>query len=224
MGHYDDWAKSSGIALYSEDYDFVIIMPEGNDGFYTNAENVPADRYEDYVIKDLIPEVEKDFRVRTDRGGRVIAGLSMGGYGALKFGLKYPDKFVLAGSFSGALNAARIDLAVIGTGWKALTDAVNAVYGDLGSRTRAENDIYGMVDSLKPEQIKDLPFIYVDCGTEDFLIGDNRTFAEKLFVRKIPHEFRQLPGGHDWKYWDRQVEEFLEVADTRSMDQRVSNQ
>lgn len=213
MGHFDNWAKMTNLQEYSREYDFIIVMPEGNDGFYTNAENVPADRYEDYLIRDLIPDVEKNYRTRTDRNGRIIAGLSMGGYGAIKYGLKYPDKFVLAGSFSGALGAARTDLKVIGTGWKALSDAITAVYGEMGSRTRKENDLYTLIEGLAADDIEELPFLYIDCGTEDFLIGDNRSFATKLFERKIPHEFRQLPGMHDWKYWDKQVQEFLKLAD-----------
>lgn len=212
-GHFDVWARSTRVEQHSEPYDLIIVMPEGNNGWYTNAENVPADRYEDYIVKDLIPEVEKRFRVVGDRSSRMIAGLSMGGYGALKFGLKYPDMFVIAGSFSGALNAARFDPAELPGGWKALVDSVNAVYGAMGSKTRAENDLHKMVEDLKPEAVANLPFIYLDCGTEDGLITDNRSFAAKLLEKKVSHEFRQLPGAHNAVYWNKQVVEFLEMQD-----------
>jgi enterochelin esterase-like enzyme len=69
-----------------------------------------------------------------------------------------------------------------------------------------------MAREISPERVKALPFMYVDCGTEDFLIQQNRDFATLLVEKKIPHEFRQLPGKHDWKYWDAQVQEFLRVA------------
>ncbi|HEV8160113.1 MAG TPA: hypothetical protein VGP58_13850, partial [Pyrinomonadaceae bacterium] len=57
------------------------------------------------------------------------------------------------------------------------------------------------------------PFVYLDCGTEDFLINNNRDFVNLLLERKVKHEFRQLPGGHDWKFWDAQVQEFLELSE-----------
>lgn len=210
-GHYENWAERTTLEEYSKDYELIIVMPEGSNGWYTNAENVPADKYEDFMIRDLVPAIEKDFRARTDREGRIIAGLSMGGYGALKFGFKYPDRFALAGSFSGALNVARFDLNTYRGGWKALTDSVKAVYGDMGSRTRLENDLFRMIEDLPADKAGSLPFVYLDCGTEDGLISDNRNFAAKLLEKKVPHEFRQLPGGHNWAYWDKQIVEFLQV-------------
>lgn len=212
MGHYDNWAERTRILQYSAPYELIIVMPEGNDGWYTNAENTPADRYEDYIVKDLVAEIEGRFRTRTDRQGRIIAGLSMGGYGALKFGMKYPEKFALAGSFSGAVNAARFDLDTFGGAWKALTDSIKSVYGEMGSKTRAENDLFKIVDELDGEAVRKLPFIYLDCGTEDGLIKDNRDLAARLLEKKVPHEFRQLPGGHDWSFWDKQIIEFLRIG------------
>lgn len=208
-GHYGNWADDSKLLEYSAPYDLIIVMPEGNNGWYTNAMNVPADRYEDFLIKDLIPEIEGKFRARTDREGRMIAGLSMGGYGALKFGLKYPDRFALAGSFSGALDAARFDVKMFGSGWKVLTDSIDAVYGPMGSKTRAENDLFKMIEEIKPETVGKLPFIYLDCGTEDILITSNRDFATALLQKKIPHEFTQRPGKHDWDFWKVSTVEFL---------------
>ena len=72
-----------------------------------------------------------------------------------------------------------------------------------------------MVKNITPEKIKVLPFLYVDCGTEDFLFQNNRDFDQLLIEKKVPHEFRELPGGHDWTYWNSQVKEFLEVAGKR---------
>ena len=81
-------------------------MPEGDDGWYTDSATVPNDKYETYIIKELIPEIDKKFRTLADREHRIIAGLSMGGYGSIKFGLKYPNLFSIVGSFSGAFDAA----------------------------------------------------------------------------------------------------------------------
>jgi S-formylglutathione hydrolase FrmB len=136
----------------------------------------------------------------------------MGGYGAIKFGFKYSDLFSLAGSFSGALGAASISEKDFPG---AIGRTITSIFGPIGSDTRKANDLFGLVRTASPERIKLLPFLYLDCGTEDFLFQNNRDFVELLVEKKVPHEFRQLPGGHNWKYWNSQVEEFLELAGER---------
>jgi S-formylglutathione hydrolase FrmB len=159
----------------------------------------------------LIPDVERRFRALPTRDARAIAGLSMGGYGALKFGVKHPERFILAASMSGAFDAAAWDhtdpnlLAFV-------KPSIARTYGALDSPTRAANDLYKLIDALPPERINALPFIYLDCGTEDFLIGSSREMSALLLKRKIPHEFRQLPGTHSWPYWNAQVQEILKLA------------
>lgn len=213
-GHFDNWTNLTKLREYAVNYKYIIVTPEGNDGWYTDAANVPNDKYESYIIQELIPEIDAKFRTVADRQHRAVAGLSMGGYGSLKFGLKYPEKFVVVGSFSGALPAASWTLDTLGAlkGWKALTDSITNVYGDADSQTRKDNDIYKMVREISPEKINTLPFMYIDCGTEDGLIQANRDFSALLVEKKIPHEFRELPGKHDWFFWDSQVQEFLHVS------------
>jgi putative tributyrin esterase len=219
-GHYNNWTDRTKIAEYASRYGLFVIMPEGNDGWYSDSATVANDKYETYFIEEFIPAMDRKFRTISRRDGRMIAGLSMGGYGSLKFGLKYPDKFVLVGSFSGALGAASWTEKTLGTGWKALTDSIVSVYGPEGSRTRAENDIYKIVREMTPEKVAALPYIYLDCGTEDFLIQQNRDFNLLLAEKKIPHEYRELPGKHDWVFWEAQVQEFLELS--RRYRQRIN--
>lgn len=214
-GHYDNWTAKTKLAEYALKYQYIIVTPEGNNGWYVDSPNLSNDKYESYIVQELIPEIDAKFRTQANRENRVIAGLSMGGYGALKFGLKHPDKFVLAGSFSGALGAAGWTLKGLEenkvTG--AIFDSIKASFGADDSPTRAENDIFKMVREMTPEKVKTLPLFYVDCGTEDFLvIRGNREFGNLLFDKKIPHEFRILPGAHDWRFWDTSVREFLEVS------------
>ena len=85
-------------------------------------------------------------------------------------------------------------------------------FGPLGSATRAENDLLKLTREVSAAGIKSLPVIYLDCGTEDILFPSNRSYADLLVERKIPHEFRQLPGNHNWQYWDQQVREILNLA------------
>lgn len=211
-GRFDNWTNQSKLKEYAANYNYIIVTPEGGNGWYTDSATAANDKYESYIVQELMPEIETKFRAQTARSHRAIAGLSMGGYGSLKFGLKYPEKFVVVGSFSGALGAASWSDKTLGNNWKALTDSIMSVYGADGSETRAANDIYKIVREISPERAKTLPFLYVDCGTEDFLIGQNRDFVSLLMEKKIPHEFRQLPGAHNWQYWDSQVQEFLRVS------------
>lgn len=213
-GHFDNWTNNTKLAEYAASYNFVIVTPEGNDGWYTDSATVSNDKYESYIIKELIPEIDKNYRTLSERKYRAVGGLSMGGYGSLKFGMKYPQMFVVAGSFSGALPAASWSVKTLGnSSWKALTDSISSTYAEDGSQTRKENDIYKFAKEISPEKIKELPFLYIDCGTEDFLIQPNREFQAILLEKKIPHEFRQLPGKHDWKFWGAQVQEFLALSE-----------
>ncbi len=205
-GNYKNWTERTDVLRHALEYDFLIVTVEGENGWYVDSSVKPNSFYESYIVKELIPEVDRKFRTVADRRYRIIAGLSMGGYGAIKFGLKYPDKFAIVGSFSGALAATSINEKKT-LEWiaKSLLDA----FGETGSETRKANDIFQIVQNLSEEKIKALPFIYLDCGTEDFLFKDNQEFARLLAEKKVRHEYRQLPGAHTWSYWNSQLQQFL---------------
>jgi S-formylglutathione hydrolase FrmB len=214
FGHFDNWTDKTKLAEYAAPHNFIIVTPEGGDGWYTDSVSVPNDKYESYIIQELIPEIDKKFRTVADREHRAIAGLSMGGYGAIKFGLKYPDKFLLVGSFSGALDAA-----LRGQNHPNLRPSIMSVFGPDNSQTRKDNDIF----HLLRESMLNLPYIYMACGTEDFLFQPNREFDELLLEKKIPHEYRELPGAHEWPFWDAQVQEFLRIADRKILNVKMQS-
>ncbi len=209
-GHFDNWTSRTKLIEYSAAYNLIVVTPEGENGWYTDNVTKDNDQFESYIIKELIPEVEKRYRTLRGRESRAIAGLSMGGYGAIKFGLKYPDMFVIAGSFSGALGAATITEKDFPG---AIGKSIDAIFGPSGGEIRKANDPFDIIRRATPETIKKYPFLYLDCGTEDFLFQNNRDFVDLLLERKVRHEYRQRPGGHDWEYWDTQVQEFLKLAD-----------
>ena len=211
-GHFDNWTNQGNVGEYAAKYNFIIVTPEGNNGWYTDSASIPNDKYESYIIQELIPEIEKKYRVLKDRNHRIIAGLSMGGYGAVKFGLKYPEMFSLVGSFSGALGAGTWTQKEIGTKG-VIPESLLAVFGIETSETRQKNDVFKLVSEMPAEKIKNLPFVYLSCGTEDFLYQNNRNFDDLLLEKKIPHEFLESPGIHDWKFWTAQIQEFLELSD-----------
>jgi putative tributyrin esterase len=208
-GHFDNWTDRTAVKQYAESHRFIIVTPEGANGWYSDSVADPKEKYESYIIKELIPEIDRSYRTVADRDHRFIAGLSMGGYGSIKFGLKYPEMFTLVGSFSGALGAAGFtekNAAGIGK-------SIDVIFGPEGSETRAANDIFKAVKEISTERVKALPFIYLSCGTEDFLFQNNREFNTLLIEKKIPHEYREHPGAHSWPFWDAQVREFLAVAE-----------
>jgi putative tributyrin esterase len=216
-GHYSNWFSKTKLSEYAAQYQMIIVTPEGNDGWYTDSATVQADKYETYILQELIPDVESRFRAIKRREGRAVAGLSMGGYGALKFGVKYPDKFVFAASISGALDAAARSDGDPRFAWEYIRTSIMQTFGATDSATRADNDLYKLVRLLPNERLASLPFFYLDCGTEDGFLTTNRELATILLERKIPHEFRQLPGKHNWEYWDSQVREVLKIASQKMM-------
>jgi S-formylglutathione hydrolase FrmB len=209
-GHYDNWTTKTKLADYAAQYAMIIVTPEGNNGWYIDSATVPADKYETYILEELIPDVQRRYRAIEKREGRAIAGLSMGGYGAMKFGLKHPEMFSLAASMSGAFSAASWGEKELDPG--AIRDSLMQTFGTANSPTRVANDVPRLARefSSKPKTL--LPYLYIDCGTEDFLFKDNRDFVQLLVELKLPHEYRQLPGTHNWKYWDAQVQEVLRIA------------
>jgi S-formylglutathione hydrolase FrmB len=210
-GHYGDWVTRTNVADYAAQYRLIVVTPEGNNGWYTDSVSTVTDRYESYILKELIPDVEKRFRTIESRYGRGIAGLSMGGYGALKFGLKSPGTFAFAGSMSGAVAVpswTEDDYQNL----KSIRDSAFSAFGPIGSEARNANDIFEITRKFSAARIASLPYLYLDCGTEDILISDNNRLAALLREKKIPHEFRELPGDHSWAYWNQQVQEVLRIA------------
>ncbi len=211
-GRFDNWTDRIKLAEHSEKYNYLIVTVEGGNGWYTDSGNVQNDKYESYIIQELIPEIDKKFRTQADRNHRAIAGLSMGGYGSIKFGIKNPELFTLVGSFSGAIGAASLTEKEVGTSGF-IAESIYGVFGAADSETRKQNDVFKIIREMPTGKIKNLPFIYFACGTEDFLLQNNRDFASLIVEKKVRHEYRQSPGAHDWKFWDAQIQEFLKLSE-----------
>jgi len=209
-GHYNDWVQRTNVADYAAEYRIIIVMPEGNDGWYTDSATSTTNKYESYILQELIPDVQQRYRTIEARYARAIAGLSMGGYGAIKFGLKSPSMFVFAASMSGAFGVTRLTDKEIPDRWQ---DSVK-LFGATSSETRAANDLFELLRKLNAARVASLPYFYFDCGTEDsaLIFPYNRELAALMFEKKVPHEFRELPGDHSWGYWDQQVQEVLKIA------------
>lgn len=199
-GNHTDWVTRTRLTQYAESYALIIVMPDAGDSWYTNSVSTAQDKFEDYILKDVIADVEGRYRTMRSAHGRAILGLSMGGYGAVKFALRRPDLFAVAGSLSGAFNGP-LDADET----PEYRDQLVRVFGERGSRTREDNDIFRLLP-LNPTV---LPYFYLSCGTADQFLQTNRRFVGALQAQKVAYEYHEMPGQHSWTYWDQHIRDFL---------------
>ncbi len=207
-GGYIDWANRTRLLEHAAGLDLIVVMPDASDSWYTNA---GGDKYEDYIAVDLVKDVDARFRTLSAVQGRAIAGLSMGGYGAMKIVLHRPRVFLVAGSFSGAFEVLRDDKP---GRWMSDPAVFERLFGPAGSPARHDNDVYKLAAEASP---RGLPYLYLDCGTEDGLLQGNRDFVAILQQRQIAYEYHESPGTHAWDYWDRRLPEFLRVLRQKNL-------
>lgn len=196
LDDHTSWLSKSSIARWVDGLPFVVIMPSGENGFYMNWGDWA--NYEDYLIKDLYEHVLTTFRVAT--GPWAVGGLSMGGYGAMRLGLKYSQRFRSIWSHSGWFGTG-MELYRRFPSVPLIRSMTGAIRDDVDLRQHAER-VAELPESMRPK-------IGFDCGTEDDLIGMNRELDGLLSGMRIEHEYHEHPGAHDWHYWDRYVQDAL---------------
>jgi S-formylglutathione hydrolase FrmB len=224
--NYTAWAHLN-VPKYARAYDLIVVMPDAGNSWYVNwakSEDGQKNRWEDCLVHDLVEHIDATYRTIPRREGRAINGLSMGGFGGLMLGLRHPDLFCSIGSESGALGFARSVGERLKEG-KALkrfgkepSTKPNPLIGIKGFSSQAERSPKGQVfvtpadaAAYDPFQLvlkiprEKLPHIYLDCGTEDRLLKDNREFARLLMEKDIPFTYSQSRGGHKGPYWAREV-------------------
>lgn len=193
------WMRRTSIERYVEGLPLAVVMPDGGRGWYTNA--IEGSAHEDDLVKDIVGLVDRTFPVKADRSGRAIGGLSMGGYGAVKVGLKHHEIFGSINSHSGALGFLRPENRARAS---ELSPESTRIFGE--NPSGGPEDPFAIVEKLDHGRI---PPIRIDCGTSDFLLDQNRAFHALLEKIRIPHEYQEFPGGHDWGYWDDHVRQAI---------------
>lgn len=194
-GGFRDWSNDSDVSQFSEP-DLLLVMPEGASSYYVNAVDPARDRYEEYIVHDLIADVESRFPVSSRREGRAIVGVSMGGFGAVNLALHHPELFVFAGGLSSAIDVPRRTYSIKRLGQ---SRRFNSIFGPPGSNTRRENDPFVQVRATKPDGF---PYLFLTCGEQEGLLAPNRQFATLLADRKFAFEFHTMRGSHDWNQWN----------------------
>lgn len=210
-GGYRDWSNYSDVVQYAA-RGLILVMPEGESSYYMNAVKHPADRFEDYIVKDLIADVEHRFPVAPDREHRAIAGLSMGGFGAIVLSLKHPDLFIFAAALSPALDVPTRPFSIKRIGQYR---EHSAIFGDWGSQSRRDNDPYTLARNADSAKV---PYLFVTCGNQEGLLPANKKFAAILQSRGFPYEFHVVSGGHDWNQWNSRVPALFESLQAHGIE------
>lgn len=199
---------SSPITNLAIEERLIVVLPNAEFSYYTNARHKWHARWEDAITQELRRDVESRFPVLIGREHTGIAGLSMGGYGAIKLTLKHPEEYGFAGSMSGAL-----DITEREPSWRRLQQTARLwrVFGT-PAEFRHDEDVFELMHRSSSLQQVDW---FVSCGEKDSLYPVNVRFAKRMEERGVPLHLRSTSGGHDWGTWDAVMPELFRAAGAR---------
>ena len=208
---YRSWLAKSNLIDTVRDYQFIVVMPEGRLDYFINSALPPRKRYEDYIVHDLINEIDHRFRTVAQRNGRAVAGNSMGGFAAVRFGLAHPSLFVFVAGLSSALDVPRRRFS-----WRRYEQSYRMIriFGFPGAESRKEADPFNMLSNVTAPT--DLPYFYLACGRQDPLFAVNVQFWNGLSDAGVIHARQTTPGGHGWDSWNTALPAFVAAMVSRN--------
>jgi len=199
-GGDDDWLRLTPLTHDVARYPMIVVLPGVGNSWYVNAAGRDSARYEDFIIHDLYQDVLRRFSVDTTR--QAIAGLSMGGYGAVMLAMRHPSRYRFAGGLSAALTVPAdpdpVTLHVAGP-------SVDSAFRDMPAATRAGYDPFVL---FRRTPAAALPFFYLAVGTHDgftAFLPKNRALTDSLRAYGVPYEYRERPGTHSWAFWGSEL-------------------
>lgn len=205
-GDHTDWFRLTSIEKYATKHRIVVVMPAVANSFYQDMYR--GSNYLTYLSEELPRFIEKMFPVSQRREDTFAAGLSMGGYGAVKLALENPEKFCACASLSGA-----VDLISIYEGTK--SDQIEGpfkwdnLFEDPEAIEGTDADLFALLDKRRREG-RPIPRIYMTVGTEDFIYPANQTARKRLEAMGVPFTYVEHPGIHDWDFWDAHIQDVLD--------------
>ena len=196
------WIRRTSIERYVAPLGLAVVMPQVHRSFYTDEAN--GHRYWTFLAEELPAVVSGFFRISERRGATFVAGLSMGGYGALKWALRQPGRFAAAASLSGAVDICRRQGQAGPPEDPRIFDRI------LGGRSLAgsDDDLLHLLRQAAAAGV-DLPRLYACCGTEDELYAENQVLRDACRVSGVPLTADFGPGEHTWDYWDAKIQDVL---------------
>ena len=201
------WMRRTSIERYAITYGIAVVMPAVDRSWYADLES--GAKYFTFISKELPAVCRSFFAGMSPRPeDNFVAGNSMGGYGAMKLALTFPEAFGGCASLSGALE-------LTGKLWLGVKDPVEwkNVFGEafasMDDLVGNENDVFYLAEQASKEKLP-LPKLYMWCGTEDGLLEANRAFDAHLTSLGIPHTYEESAGLHDWAAWDEHIQRALD--------------
>jgi len=199
------WMRRTSIERYASKYNLAVVMPGVGRSWYTDMANGAG--YLTFVGKELPGKCQSFFRGMSDkREDNIVAGLSMGGYGAIKVALTYPERFGLCASLSGALDVSKLDR--LGS-----LAELRGIFGyELNSAEElagSAHDVFAIAEARAKKGLE-FPRLYMWCGSDDYLLDNSQRFHKLLEELGIPHTYEESEGCHAWEWWDLHIQDALE--------------
>ena len=189
----------------------ILIIPDGKVTWYCNSYD-KRNLWEDNFVNEFIPFVEKEYRIRAKKEYRAIAGLSMGGYGALKLSMRHTDLFTCCVALSSATFS---DKEIVDQKDAEYDNYFGNIYGNalkgdarLTDAWKANNPLH-LIHDVPLDKLKSVKY-WIDCGDDDFLFNGNSLLHIEMRQLGIPHEYRVRDGAHQWSYWRSGLDTGLE--------------
>lgn len=194
------WLRRTSIERYAAPLGLAVVMPQVHRSFY--HDQVYGGAYGTFLTEELPDLVQSMFRVSGQPADTFVAGLSMGGYGALQWALSRPERFAAAASLSGAVN-----ITGLRTGRTRPDDPrmFERIFGD--DPIPASADLFALLSSIDAASC---PALYVGCGTEDLLEPDNQKLVRAIQDAGLPVQTSFVPGEHEWGLWDDEIRRVLD--------------
>lgn len=211
LGNYTDWLYSTRIQRWAEERDLAVVMPSGDNAFYLD-QTWNCNRYGEFIGREIVEFTRRTFPLSHKKEDTYIGGLSMGGFGAMRNGLKYSDTFGAIISLSGAfILDESILTSVKNPAFFVHTDEYkHSCFGqDLKAAIESDRNPTYLVKEMAKAG-KEFPKIFIACGDNDSLLAQNQAFAELLEKLKIAHTFEIGSGAHEWDFWDTYLKKALE--------------
>ncbi len=209
LGSCNDWLMNTDIQRLAEERELAVVMPSGENSFYVD-QLIPNNNFGEYIGRELVDMTRRMFPLSHRREDTFIAGLSMGGFGAIRNGLKYYETFGFIGVFSGAVHIFELPPEDPD---REMLFHEDAVFGDIAEASKTDKNprvaFRQMAQALQWDS-GTFPKIYMSCGEQDQLLSVNESLRDFLKQNGASVTWRQGPGGHDWVFWREHIRQFLD--------------
>lgn len=221
FGNDTDWVSGTRIQRWAQDYNLAVIMPSGENKFYVDNDK-SHEYYSRFIGEELVDITRRLFPLSTLREDTFIAGLSMGGYGAIINGLKYHQTFGYIAGLSSALILDMVVKAQDGDNipYMFKKSYLESVFGPIDEIMGSDKDYKALIENISKE---DVPHMYMTCGTEDSLLKNNQEYYQFLKEHSISVFYEEGPGGHEWDFWDRYILKVLQWLPLEDKQQGISS-